>query len=152
MTDVLTPAQRRLNMSRIRGRDTKPEMIVRRGLHALGLRYKLHDKTLPGRPDLVLPRFKTVVFVHGCFWHAHGCSYSTMPKTRTGFWRKKIEGNAARDRRTLAALHDAGWRVVFVWECAVRRKPAVTANGALRRTAGWIRRGRGDVLEIGEAS
>jgi len=139
VTDVLTPAQRRLNMSRIRGRDTKPEMIVRRGLHALGLRYKLHDKTLPGRPDLVLPRFKTVVFVHGCFWHAHRCANSKMPSTRPEFWQRKIKGNAERDIRVQRALQEQGWRVVVVWECTLRAAGKTSAVGLLSDLARLIR-------------
>ena len=106
--DVLTPAQRKLNMSHVRGRDTKPEMVIRQGLHARGFRYRLHDKTLPGRPDLVFAKYRTVVFVHGCFWHAHGCSRSKLPATRRRFWKEKLEGNAARDQRAVAALQACG--------------------------------------------
>lgn len=120
MVDVLSPAQRRLNMSRIRGRDTKPEMKVRLGLHARGLRYRLHDRSLPGRPDLVFPKYRAVVFVHGCFWHAHGCMLSKVPTTRQSFWKEKLEGNAARDRKAIKALKESGWRVFLVWECALR--------------------------------
>lgn len=120
MTDVLTPEQRRLNMSRIRGRDTKPEMLIRHGLHALGLRYRLHDRRLPGCPDLVFARHRAVVFVHGCFWHAHGCALSKLPATRREFWREKLRNNSARDRRAVEALRAAGWRVLVVWECAIR--------------------------------
>lgn len=120
MADVLTSEQRHLNMSRIRGRDTKPEMLIRRGLHARGLRYRLHDRTLPGRPDLVFPRYHAAVFVHGCFWHAHGCILSKLPTTRQDFWRSKLEGNAARDRKAIAELQAAGWRVLVIWECALR--------------------------------
>jgi DNA mismatch endonuclease (patch repair protein) len=120
MTDVLTVAQRQLNMSRIRGCDTKPEMLIRRGLHSRGLRYRLHDRKLPGRPDLVFPRYHTAVFVHGCFWHAHGCALSKLPATRQDFWLKKLEGNAARDRNAITALQAANWRVLVIWECALR--------------------------------
>src|SRR5450631_1336300 len=101
MTDVLSPEQRRFNMSRIRGSNTKPELQVRRGLHAMGLRFRLHDRRLPGRPDMVLTRYRTVIFIHGCFWHGHGCRLSKMPATRQDFWRAKIEGNAARDGRVI---------------------------------------------------
>lgn len=120
MTDVLTPDQRRLNMSRIRGRDTAPEMIIRRGLHARGLRYRLHDRPLPGRPDLVFPKYRTVVFVNGCFWHAHGCALSKLPDVRREFWRRKLAANTERDRRAIDALKSAGWRVLLIWECALR--------------------------------
>lgn len=120
MIDVLTPEQRRRNMSRIHGRDTKPEMILRRGLHALGLRFRLHRKDLPGRPDLVFPRHSAVIQVHGCFWHGHECPIFKWPATRAEFWKKKITGNRRRDRTVLEALHESGWRVLVVWECALR--------------------------------
>lgn len=120
MVDVLTSTQRRLNMSRIRGRDTKPEMLIRQGLHARGLRYRLHDKALPGRPDLVFPKYHTVVFIHGCFWHAHDCALSKLPATRQDFWKKKLEGNVARDRLAIETLQTDGWRILIVWECALR--------------------------------
>ena len=150
MADVLTPAQRRFNMSQISGRDTKPELLVRHGLHALGLRYKLHDKTLPGRPDLVFPRFKAVVFVHGCFWHAHGCGYSKIPATRAVFWRKKIEGNVIRDARTIEILGKMGWRVAVIWECAVRRQGDTYVKSSIKRVADWIRRKQArDVRQFG---
>jgi DNA mismatch endonuclease, patch repair protein len=118
--DVLTPAQRRLNMSRIRGRDTGPEMQLRRGLHALGVRFRLHGRELPGRPDLVFPRYHAVIFVNGCFWHGHDCHLSVVPSTRRDFWSNKIEGTRLRDERANRALEDAGWRVLTVWECSLR--------------------------------
>ena len=108
MVDVLTPEQRRLNMSRIRGKDTKPELMLRRGLHALGLRFRLHRKDLPGRPDMVFPRYRAAVLVHGCFWHGHDCPLFKWPVTRREFWAVKIEGNRARDMRDLAGLAGAG--------------------------------------------
>jgi DNA mismatch endonuclease (patch repair protein) len=120
MADVLTPAQRRLNMTRIRGRDTKPEMLIRRGLHARGLRYRLHDRNLPGRPDLVFPRYTAVVLVHGCFWHGHACPMFRMPSTQPEFWTEKIAANRRRDARALEDLLDAGWRVLIVWECCLK--------------------------------
>ena len=107
-------------MAAIHGKDTKPEMLVRRALHAAGLRYRLHQRDLPGRPDVVLTRIRTVVLVHGCFWHHHGCRYSSWPKTRRDFWRKKIENNVARDARTRFFLRAAGWRVEVIWECELR--------------------------------
>ena len=120
MADVLTPAQRRLNMSRIRGRDTKPELLVRRGLHGRGFRYRLHRRDLPGRPDLALPGRRAVVFVHGCFWHGHGCPMCKAPATRPEFWASKIAANRARDLAAIRRLGEAGWRVLVVWECALR--------------------------------
>jgi DNA mismatch endonuclease, patch repair protein len=108
-------------MAAIRSRDTKPEVRVRRVLHGMGFRFRLHRKDLPGRPDIVLPKFRTAIFVHGCFWHCHRCKYgSVVPATRADFWAAKRGGNVARDRRNRAALRRLGWRVVVVWECEVR--------------------------------
>lgn len=111
-------------MSRIGGKDTKPEMLIRRALHARGFRYRLHVGKLPGRPDIVLPRFRAAIFIHGCFWHAHeGCRYFRIPGTRTGFWTAKLHGNRDRDRTKEAALRAAGWRTLVVWECAIKSIP-----------------------------
>ncbi len=107
-------------MAAIKGKDTKPELVVRRAIHAVGLRYRLHRRDLPGSPDIVLTRLKTVVFVHGCFWHHHTCQRGTWPKTRAAFWRKKIEANVARDRRTRYFLKMAGWHVETIWECELK--------------------------------
>lgn len=121
MPDVHDKATRSYNMSRIRGKDTKPEILVRKYLHAHGLRYRLHDKTLPGKPDVVLPKYRTVIFVHGCFWHMHeGCRYFVVPKTRTEFWMEKIGKNVANDLKQQSALIAAGWRVITVWECQLK--------------------------------
>jgi DNA mismatch endonuclease (patch repair protein) len=120
MVDVLTAEQRQLNMSRIRGRDTKPEIQIRRGLHARGLRYRLQDRKLPGRPDLVFSRHRVVIFVHGCFWHGHDCPLFRLPRTRTEFWSNKIAANRRRDAATHAALLATGWRVLTVWECSLK--------------------------------
>ncbi len=120
MADVLTPQQRRLNMSRIRSRDTKPELLLRRALHARGLRFRLHRKDLPGCPDLVFPRFRAVVFVHGCFWHGHACHLFKVPETRRAFWQRKIRANADRDHKAVATLRSERWRVLTVWECSLR--------------------------------
>lgn len=120
MTDVLTPDQRRAVMARIRGKDTIPELLVRRGLHALGLRYRLYGRGLPGRPDMVFRRHRAVVFTHGCFWHRHGCTLFRWPKTRAGFWADKLRRNRERDQETLVAVSAAGWRVLVIWECALK--------------------------------
>jgi DNA mismatch endonuclease (patch repair protein) len=105
-------------MSRIKGRDTAPEKIVRSLLHREGFRFRLHSKKLPGKPDIVLPKWHTAIFVHGCFWHRHsGCSNCSMPKSNTEFWEIKFCGNIERDRRNVAKLHEAGWNVIVVWEC-----------------------------------
>jgi DNA mismatch endonuclease Vsr len=114
------PAARRKNMAAIRGVGTKPEMLVRRTAHALGYRFRLHAKDLPGRPDLVFPGRHKVIFVHGCFWHRHGCRHSVLPRTRQEWWQAKLEGNAARDRRDQDALRALGWRVLVLWECELR--------------------------------
>lgn len=111
-------------MSRVGRQDTGPEMKLRRSLHRIGLRYRLHDKRLPGSPDIVFPKFKAVLFVHGCFWHRHGCKATTMPGTNVHFWGKKFAENIARDRRYIEALQDAGWRVAVVWECSLKGKRA----------------------------
>lgn len=119
--DIVKPEVRSRMMASIRGRDTKPELMVRQYLHGCGFRYRLHVRELPGRPDLVLPKWKAAVFVHGCFWHGHeGCRYFRVPATRTDFWVAKIRGNAERDARAEAALIGAGWRVIVLWECALR--------------------------------
>lgn len=108
-------------MSRIGSRNTKPEMVVRKGLHAAGFRYRLHARNLPGSPDIVLPKYRSVILVHGCFWHAHkGCRNFRLPKSNTDFWREKLVRNAERDTRQLKELQDAGWRTLVVWECATR--------------------------------
>jgi len=116
--DKLTPEHRSWNMRKIRSRNTKPEVAVRSLLHRLGFRFRLHTKDLPGKPDIVLPKYKTVVLVHGCFWHRHpGCKCATTPSTRTDFWKKKFEDNVRRDKQVYAELRELGWHVVVVWEC-----------------------------------
>ena len=116
-------------MSRIQGRGTKPELIVRRIAHNLGFRFRLHRKDLPGSPDIVFPRHRTIIFVHGCFWHRHkGCRYAYRPKSRIQFWTKKFEENVARDARNEIALRDLGWRVLVIWECETRDQGLVRAR------------------------
>ena len=118
--DVHSPEQRSFNMSKIRGKDTHPEMMVRRWLWAEGFRFRLHRKDLPGKPDIVLPKYHAVIFVHGCFWHRHGCRATTFPGSRQDFWRAKFEENVDRDQRNVHALLDGVWRVMVIWECALR--------------------------------
>ena len=121
MTDVHDQATRSYNMSRIRGKNTKPELQVRKYLHAHGFRYKLYDKTLPGKPDIVLPKYKTAIFIHGCFWHGHkGCKYFVVPKTRTEWWLNKINSNIANDTKAVKALRKEGWKIINLWECDLR--------------------------------
>ena len=108
-------------MSRIRGKDTGPELLLRREVHARGFRYRLHDSALPGKPDLIFPRFRAVCFVHGCFWHRHpGCRFAATPSSREEYWKEKLEGNASRDKQSRQKLLELGWRVAVVWECALR--------------------------------
>ncbi len=129
MADVVDRATRSRMMSGIQGKDTKPELIVRKYLHARGLRYRLHVKELPGKPDLVFPKYGAVVFVHGCFWHHHaGCKYATIPSTRKHFWENKLSENVARDAYQVATLDELGWRVFVVWECELREGPARLAR------------------------
>ena len=122
MKDRLTKAERSWNMSRIRGKNTTPEKVVRSLLHRMGFRFRLHGSKLPGRPDIVLAKHRTVVFVHGCFWHRHrGCRNCTTPTNRREWWVAKLEGNAARDRVRAKELRKLGWRVVVVWECETEK-------------------------------
>ena len=121
MADVHDKATRSRNMSAIKGKDTKPEVWLRKELFSRGFRYRLHRKDLPGKPDIVLPRFKTVIFVNGCFWHGHeGCRYFKIPSSNTDFWREKLERNKARDQKNYGRLRSEGWRVVTVWECQIK--------------------------------
>jgi DNA mismatch endonuclease, patch repair protein len=135
MADVHDKATRSYNMSRIKGKDTKPEMLVRKFLHAHGYRYRLHVKNLPGKPDIVLPKYKTVIFVNGCFWHGHeGCKYYVVPKTKTEWWLNKINGNISNDHKAEQALKQLGWNIITLWECEL--KPAtivVSLNTLLQR-------------------
>lgn len=123
MVDFLTPAQRSRRMSLIRQRDTAPELVFRRAMHSLGFRFRLHVSSLPGKPDLVFPKYKTVVFVHGCFWHRHvHCKIATVPKSNTEFWTQKFNANVLRDARNTATLLALGWRVLVVWECQLNTR------------------------------
>lgn len=140
MVDVMSAERRSLLMSRIRGKDTSPEVKVRKLLWSAGLRYRLHTRGLPGKPDLVFRKWRAVVFVHGCFWHRHSdCPFFRLPKTRTSFWDEKLRRNQERDAAAVAALATSGWRVAVVWECALR----LDADVAVDRLADWIRQGTG---------
>lgn len=133
VVDTLTVEQRSALMARVRDRDTKPELFVRKALYARGYRYRLHARDLPGRPDLVFRKRRTVVFVHGCFWHRHGCKKTTHPKSRQDYWQDKFANNVARDGRNLAQLADDGWRVFVVWECETEKD-----DGLLDRLAAFL--------------
>jgi len=137
MTDVVDSTTRSRMMSGIRARDTRPEMQVRQILHRMGFRFRLHVRKLPGTPDIVLPRWRAVIFVHGCFWHGHDCPYFRLPKTRTDFWREKIIQNQHNDHRAVQSLRAAGWRIGIVWECALRGANRNVDNVA-RQLERWL--------------
>jgi DNA mismatch endonuclease (patch repair protein) len=131
MSDVHTPEQRSRNMAAIRSKNTSPEMIVRRGLHRLGYRFRLHRRDLPGTPDLVFPRLKKIILVHGCYWHMHSCRWGCVaPKTNATFWRSKRTGNVQRDSRNLRMLRRLGWQVLVIWECQTRDLETITRKAA----------------------
>lgn len=139
MVDVVDKKTRSRMMSGIRGKNTKPELIIRKGLFARGFRYRLHDRKLPGKPDLVFPRFKAVIFVHGCFWHGHDCHLFKWPSTRPEFWKTKINRNREVDKRNIEKLKENGWRVFVVWECALKgtkKKPLEKIIDTLEK---WVR-------------
>lgn len=139
MGDVHDPETRSCNMAAVRSRDTKPEMMIRKALHASGLRYRLNVRDLPGKPDIVLPRYQAVVFVHGCFWHRHECDLFRWPESRTEFWRDKLDGNAARDMTTAASLDKAGWRRAVIWECALKGRKKLDFHDTMQCLIAWIR-------------
>lgn len=134
-------------MARIGARDTKPELLVRRGLHARGFRYRLHVRGLPGRPDIVFPKYRALVFVHGCFWHGHDCSLFRLPATRSEFWSAKIASNRRRDDEVLTGLEAAGWRALVVWECGLRGTGRIGLAEVLDRCEAWLgsSAGRGEI-------
>jgi DNA mismatch endonuclease (patch repair protein) len=147
-TDIVDQPTRSRMMAAIKGRNTKPELAMRRALHSRGLRFRLHVKNIAGRPDLVFPKFKAVVFVHGCFWHRHeGCKYSTTPSTRPVFWQAKFRQNIARDSTVRAELLRSGWRVSTAWECALRTPEQIETAADL--LSSWLR-GDAAEFEIGE--
>lgn len=125
-------------MSGIRGTNTKPELAIRRGLHRLGFRYRVHVGRLPGKPDIVLPRYRAVVLVHGCFWHGHDCPLFKWPKSRDAFWRDKIEGNKVRDAKSEQALRESGWRVLRIWECALKGRRNLGVENVVAAAANWL--------------
>lgn len=126
MVDIVTPAVRSRMMAGIKGKDSKPEVLIRQLLHKAGFRYRLHRRDLPGSPDIVMPARKVVIFVHGCFWHAHaGCRYAKVPMTRTEFWTAKLQANVARDQRAIDQLIALGWRVLLIWECSTKRSASL---------------------------
>jgi DNA mismatch endonuclease (patch repair protein) len=137
--DPLTPDQRRLNMSRIRATDTKLELVIRRGLHAEGLRFRLHDRRLPGTPDLVFASARVVVLIHGCFWHGHDCALGVQPRSNAAFWDAKIGRNQERDQLATDVLVASGWRVATVWECALRGRSRLPTGSVLDVLTRFVR-------------
>jgi DNA mismatch endonuclease (patch repair protein) len=150
--DVHSPERRSKNMQAVRSKNTNPEIVVRKLIFAKGLRFRLHDKTLPGTPDIVLAKYRAVIFVHGCFWHGHNCHLFKSPATRPDFWREKLDSNRDRDTLHRAALREAGWRVLVVWECALkgrfRLEEAKLAGDILK----WVRNDEGNEQDITEIS
>jgi len=155
LTDVVDVATRSRMMAGIQGKNTKPELLIRKALHARGFRFRLHVKDLPGKPDLVLPKYRALVFIHGCFWHGHACRYFKVPKTRADFWLEKIGKNQTRDNLQEDALKAMGWRVLIVWECAVRSMKKEKSSVLVDLIVSWLINGSEyfqideDVLEPG---
>lgn len=141
MADIVPPEVRSRIMAGIRGKDTKPEMMLRKGLHAAGFRYRLHAKDLPGKPDMVFPRYRAVLFAHGCFWHGHDCHLFRMPGTRQEFWQTKIARNRTVDARSGQALTEAGWRLGIVRECALKGRTRLPFPAVLEACICWLRSG-----------
>ncbi|MER9971184.1 very short patch repair endonuclease [Mesorhizobium sp. M0060] len=136
--DTVDTQTRSKIMARVGQKNTDAELLLRKALHRIGLRYTLHDRSLPGSPDIVFPRFKAVVFVHGCYWHSHGCYRSTVPKTRQEFWTSKFQANRSRDARNAKNLIEQGWRVLTVWECALKGKTAGPVDGVAKAARAWL--------------
>ncbi len=126
-------------MAAIKGKDTRPELMIRKALHRLGFRFRLHSKDLPGKPDLVLPKYKAVIFINGCFWHHHNCHLFKWPLTREEFWRTKINRNTENDARNTIRLEQAGWRIATVWECALKGRTKISEGTAIQLLAEWLR-------------
>ena len=139
MADIVSPEKRSRMMAGIRGKNTRPEIFVRKGLHALGFRYRLHVKDLPGKPDIVFPKYGAAIFVHGCFWHGHDCHLFCRPKSREEFWRAKIETNQKNDEKSLYAISEQGWRTLVIWECAIKGKIRLPSQETILRAAEWLR-------------
>lgn len=142
MADVVTPEVRSRMMSGIRSTGTRPELILRQGLHRAGFRYRLHVRNLPGKPDLVFPRYQAVIFAHGCFWHGHDCHLFRMPSTRPEFWQAKIARNRVVDTRSEAALVEQGWRLGIVWECALKGRFRKPHDSVIESCGRWLQSGR----------
>ncbi len=138
MTDTISPEKRSQVMARVRSRDTKPELLIRKGLHARGFRYRLHVKELPGKPDLVFPRYEAIIQINGCFWHGHSCPQCRMPSSNAEYWNRKIARNVERDISNRQSLLDAGWRVLTIWECALTGKSKLEFNQVVALASEWL--------------
>ncbi|MCI4671517.1 MAG: very short patch repair endonuclease [Bacteroidia bacterium] len=139
MADIVPKKVRSRMMAGIKGKDTKPEVVIRKALHKKGFRYRLHLKALPGKPDLVLKKYKAVIFIHGCFWHLHDCHLFKWPSTRPKFWKEKISRNKFRDEEQIKALISTNWRVLLIWECAFKGKNKLPFHKIIEKTSTWIR-------------
>lgn len=138
MVDIVSKDVRSKMMSGIRSKNTKPELILRKNLHRKGFRYRLHEKSLPGKPDLVFPKHNAVIFVNGCFWHGHDCHLFKWPRTRADFWKQKIGGNVDRDHRQQIKLEQSGWRICVVWECAIKGKLRLPIDLLVLNCSNWL--------------
>lgn len=153
MADVHDKATRSRNMSAIKGKDTKPEVWLRKELFKRGFRYRLHRKDLPGKPDIVLPRFRTVIFVNGCFWHCHeGCRYFKIPTSNKDFWTEKLSRNRNRDYENQVALLESGWQIIIVWECAIRGAKRKSPTDLIEQITNQLIAHEGGTIEIGEVN
>lgn len=142
MADIVSPQKRSEMMSGIRSKNTKPEIIIRKALHRQGFRFRLHGTGLPGKPDLVFPKYKAVIFTHGCFWHGHECPLFKWPSSRPDFWKNKINRNREKDRESLEKLLDDNWRVMIIWECALKGKVRLRTDHMVLQVSGWIKSNR----------
>ena len=138
MVDIVDSTKRSLMMSGIRGKNTRPELLVRKALHAAGFRYRLHGRDLPGKPDMIFPKYSAVLFVHGCFWHGHDCPMFRLPSSRIEFWQTKIAGNLARDSLVATRLSESGWRIGVVWECALKGRGKWPIKHVTEAIAIWL--------------
>lgn len=139
MTDVFNKSKRSRIMALVKGKDTKPEINIRKALFSRGFRYRLHDRKLFGSPDLIFPRYKAIIFIHGCFWHNHGCRNGRLPASNVDFWEKKLTQNSLRDQKNIAKLKKLGWKVLIIWSCSLKGKNKVPSEIFLEETINWIK-------------
>jgi len=145
MVDIVDASTRSMMMARVKGKDTRQEVEIRKRLFALGFRYRLHDKKLPGKPDIVLRKYKAVIFIHGCFWHVHDCSLFRWPASKKAFWKKKLAGNRKRDIENIESLEKLGWRILVIWECSFRgagKKREKEIDTIVKKTGKWLNSGK----------